>query len=169
MRINEGVEWSAHVCAVLAALPPDCGLTAAALAEFHELPPSYMAKQLQALSKAGVVSSLRGARGGYRLARRASEISLWDIAVAIEGAERGFRCAEIRQRGPCRSPPESCERPCAIAASFWAAEHAYRERLRATTVRDMVREVVRGADDAYRLRFSAWLAGAVKRQTARGA
>ncbi len=167
MRISEGVEWASHVCAVMAALPPGCGLTAAALAQFHELPPSYMAKQLQALSKAGVVMSLRGARGGYRLARRASDITLWDIAAAIEGSERGFRCAEIRQRGPCRSSPQSCERPCAIAASFWAAEHAFRESLRSVTIRDIVRDVVKGADEAYRLKFSAWLAGAVKRQTSR--
>ncbi|MGH6987959.1 MAG: RrF2 family transcriptional regulator [Caulobacteraceae bacterium] len=168
MRLTEGVEWAAHACAVLAALPEGRGLTAAALAAFHELPPSYMAKQLQALSRAGVVTSLRGTRGGYRLARRASDVSLWEIAAAIEGAEPGFRCSEIRRKGPCRSSPESCRRPCPVAASFWAAEGAYRESLRARSVADIVREVAKGADEAYLRRLSAWIAGAVRKQ-ARGA
>lgn len=162
MRMNEGVEWAVHACAVLAAVPPGRGLTSAALAAFHELPPSYMAKQLQALSKAGVVTSVRGARGGYRLARRASDISLWEVAAAIEGEDRGFRCSEIRRKGPCASPPQSCKKPCAVAASFWAAEDAYRENLRGRTVADIVREVSRGADDSYGQKFSAWLAAALR-------
>ncbi|HEY3887674.1 MAG TPA: Rrf2 family transcriptional regulator [Caulobacteraceae bacterium] len=161
MRLNEGVEWAAHACAVLAALPQGRGLTAATLAAFHELPPSYMAKQLQALAKAGVVTSLRGARGGYRLARRPSDISLWEVAAAIEGEDRGFRCSEIRRKGPCASSPQSCKTPCAVAASFWAAEDAYRESLRRCTVADIVREVLKGSDEAYGRRFSAWLATAL--------
>jgi Rrf2 family protein len=162
MRLSEGVEWAAHACAVLATLPEGRGLTAAALAAFHELPPSYMAKQLQALSKAGVVTSLRGARGGYRLAREASNISLWDIAVAIEGPEHGFRCAEIRRKGPCRSSARSYRKPCPIAATFWAAENAYRESLRGRSVADMVREVSKSVDAAYARRFGAWIAEALK-------
>jgi Rrf2 family protein len=162
MRLNEGVEWAAHACAVLAALPQGRGLTAATLAAFHELPPSYMAKQLQALAKAGVVTSLRGARGGYRLARRPSDISLWEIAAAIEGEDRGFRCSEIRRKGPCAASSQSCKKPCAVAASFWAAEDAYRESLRSRTVADIVREVLRDSDAAYGRRFSAWLAAALR-------
>jgi Rrf2 family protein len=160
--LNEGVEWAAHACAVLAALPRGRGLTAAKLAAFHELPPSYMAKQLQALAKAGVVTSLRGARGGYRLARRPSDISLWDVAAAIEGEDRSFRCNEIRRKGPCAPSPQSCKKPCAVAASFWAAEDAYRASLRSRTVADIVREVLRDSDEAYGRIFSAWLAAALR-------
>jgi Rrf2 family protein len=165
MRMSTGVEWAAHACALLATLPEDRGLPAAALAAFHDLPPSYMAKQLQALSKAGLVRSLRGPRGGYRLARPAGAITLWDVAAAIEGSERGFVCQEIRRRGPCRSSPESCRTPCAIAAAFWAGEEAYREKLRSRRIGDLVREVARGADEPWRRRFSAWMAGAMSRES----
>ena len=67
MRMSEGVEWTAHACVLLAALPPGIGLPANALAEFHELAPAYMAKHMQALARAGIVQSIRGAGGGYRL------------------------------------------------------------------------------------------------------
>ena len=50
MRMSEGVEWTAHACVLLAALPPGIGLPANALAEFHELAPAYMAKHMQALA-----------------------------------------------------------------------------------------------------------------------
>ena len=75
MRMSEGVEWTAHACVLLAALPPGVGLPAAALAEFHYLAPAYMAKHMQALARAGVVESIRGAGGGYRLARPAGEVT----------------------------------------------------------------------------------------------
>src|SRR5690349_24759448 len=95
MKMSEGVEWTAHACALVAALPPGVGLPANALAEFHELAPAYMAKHMQALARAGVVESVRGAGGGYRLAKKSQDVTLWDIYQAIEGEEPAFRCSEI--------------------------------------------------------------------------
>ena len=44
---------------------------------------------LQALSRAGLLESLRGPRGGYRLARRPREIRLWEVVAGGEEAEAG--------------------------------------------------------------------------------
>ena len=134
MQISKGVEWACHAAALMAALPSDKALSADALARYHEVPAAYMAKQLQALSKAGLVHSSRGARGGYRLAKAPAEISLWDIMAAIEGHKSAFRCMEIRQNGPCPAKKDSCKTPCAIAASFSAAETAFRDSLRGVTL-----------------------------------
>ena len=60
MRMNQGVEWAIHACALLAPLWPQRGLSLAALAEFHGVPGAYMAKQMQLLSKAGLVRTSRG-------------------------------------------------------------------------------------------------------------
>lgn len=157
MRMSEGVEWAAHACAVLATLPPGRGLPAVTLAGFHELPPDYMAKHLQALARAGLVASLRGARGGYRLARPPAEISLWDITAAIEGGERAFRCQDIVRRGPCAGLGGDSSGPCPIAAAFWAAEDAYRDALRGRTVADLTLQVGAGKDEQWRRRYAAWL------------
>ena len=129
MKMNAGVEWAVHACGLLAGLAENKGLPAEALAAYFDLPPAYMAKQMQALSKAGLVVSHRGKAGGYRLARVPAEISLWDIMAAVEGSQPAFRCTEIRQRGPCGQNAGSCKRPCPINRAFLAAEERYRAAL----------------------------------------
>lgn len=134
MQISKGVEWAAHAAALMAALPEGRALRADALARYHEVPAAYMAKQLQALSKADIVTSTRGARGGYRLAKKPADISLLHILTAIEGTTPAFRCTEIRQNGPCPARQENCKTPCIIAKSFHAAEQAFRDSLKDVTL-----------------------------------
>lgn len=157
MKTLEGVEWAAHACAVLAALAPGASLNAAALAGFHELPPAYMAKHLQALVRAGVLTASRGGRGGYKLARPADDISLWDIQAAIEGAQPSFRCQDIRKRGPC-ARHTSPETPCEIACAFVAAETAYRTYLKAISVAEIARQVAARYGRDGRSAFAGWAA-----------
>jgi Rrf2 family protein len=156
MKLSEGVEWSCHACAVLAGLPQGVALSASALAAFHELPPAYMAKHLQALSRAGIVHSVRGVGGGYQLARPANEISLWDVRQAIEGTTPDFRCREIRRNGPC-SEFGAPSRPCNVAAAFWAAERSYQQSLQSVSVAHIALGVAKlyGAKGA--ARFQAWV------------
>jgi Rrf2 family protein len=139
MRLGDGVEWALHSCTLLALLPPDATMPAARLAEFHGVPPAYLAKQLQALSQAGIVESVAGRRGGYRLARAAEDITLLAIVEAVEGRAPAFRCAEIRQRGPAAAAPEEYRSVCAIARAMYQAEAAWRAELRGQTVADIVR------------------------------
>jgi len=154
--MNEGVEWAAHACALLALLPEGKALSAAALAEFHELPRAYMAKHMQALAKAGVVVSIKGPRGGYRLARPADAVSLWDVRVAIEGPGPDFRCQEIRRNGPC--PSHDTGKPCTIAKAFWDAERAYQAQARSVAIADIVASLAAGVNPARAERFNTWLA-----------
>lgn len=157
MQISKGVEWAAHACALMCALPPGRGLKAEALARFHDVPGAYMAKQMQALSRAGLVHSARGKQGGYRLARSAEQISLWDIMSAIEGRTPAFTCTEIRQNGPCGARPEECVRKCAIAAAFHAAEAAFRKHLEATTLAEIAVGVVAESPTEHLRDVSEWL------------
>jgi Rrf2 family protein len=157
MKMSDGVEWTAHACALLAAMPSGVGLPANALAEFHALAPAYMAKHMQALARAGVVESVRGASGGYRLARPAAEISLWDIVEAIEGDEPAFRCSEIRQQGPCSNPQGDFRRPCEIHAAFGKAEMAWRAHLKSVSLGDIAAEVVRKSSAQKRAAIAAWV------------
>jgi Rrf2 family protein len=155
MKMSEGVEWTAHACALLAALPRGVGLPAAALAEFHYLAPAYMAKHMQALARAGVVESIRGAGGGYRLARPGKDISLWDVLEAIEGEEAPFRCTEIRQQGPCAG--SDFRKPCEITSVFRRAEAAWKAELKSVSLADIAAEVGRKATPARRAQITQWL------------
>jgi Rrf2 family protein len=157
MKMSEGVEWTAHACTLLAALPPNVGLPASALAEFHRLAPAYMAKHMQALARAGVVESVRGAGGGYRLARPPSDITLWDIVEAIEGEEHSFRCSEIRRDGPCVNSSMDFRKPCEIHAAFSKAEIAWRAELKSVTLLDIAKDVGRRSTPQTRGIMRQWL------------
>lgn len=143
MRLGQGVEWALHCCSVLAGVPPERVVPAAKLAELHDVPPAYLAKHLQALSAAGIVESVAGPRGGYRLARPAEEVTVLDVVLAVEGDEPAFACTEIRQSGPTACAPSAYPKPCGIARIMWAAEDAWRESLGAHTVADLLRGALR--------------------------
>lgn len=157
MKMSEGIEWTAHACALLASLPKGTGLPASALAEFHTLAPAYMAKHMQALARAGVVESIRGAGGGYRLARPPRDISLWDIVAAIEGEEPAFRCAEIRQQGPCAPPQGDFRKPCEIHSAFARAENVWRIELKSVSLAEIAAEVARKTTPQKRALFTQWI------------
>ena len=158
MKIGKGVEWAAHTCALLAALPPGAALSGEALAAFLGVPMPYLAKQLQALSRAGIVTAKRGAAGGYRLAGPPESFSLWDVTAAIEGTAPSFRCTEVRRNGPCGASPAECSRPCPIAASFRRAEAVYREALTAVRLTDIIAGVTKEANATRKKRIREWLA-----------
>jgi Rrf2 family protein len=157
MRMSQGVEWAVHACAVLASLPSGRGLSLAALAEFHGVPPAYMAKQMQLLSKAWIVRTSRGKTGGYALARPAGEITLWDVTKALNGTQPLFRCSEIRQNGPCAAPRADCRRPCQIAAAFAAAEAAWRSELQVVTIADLAADFAAEASPGHIADIVGWL------------
>ena len=156
MKLSETVEWAAHACVVLAALPSDRALSGAALATFYDLPPAYMAKTLQSLARAGLVTAVRGVNGGYRLARPATEISLWQVRAAITGEGPQFRCADIRNRGPC-APEQRGAGACSVASAFWQAEAAYKEVLDRATIADLAVRTARQVAPADLNRFTQWL------------
>ncbi|MGP0031584.1 MAG: RrF2 family transcriptional regulator [Acidimicrobiales bacterium] len=164
MRMGEGVEWAAHCAVLLAALPEDACLPAARLAEYHGVPTPYLAKSLQALTRAGVVESTTGRHGGYRLARPASEITLLQVVQAIEGDQPAFRCTEIRRRGPSAVGARAYASTCGIAAAMWRAEDAWRQELSATTIADIARLVMDQAPRAALARGGVWLTGVVSRR-----
>jgi len=138
LKLGDGVEQAIHSVGMLAGLSGDGVLSAAALAEFHGASTSYLLKHLQALSGAGILQTVPGPRGGYRLARRTDEITLLDIVLAVEGPASAFRCKEIRQRGPNPLPQTSFTRPCGINAAMLRAERAYRAELAKTTIADIL-------------------------------
>ena len=159
MKLSDGLEWALHCCTVLGSLPPDVALPAGRLAEFHAVPPAYLAKQLQAMSRAGLVETTPGRRGGYRLARPAAEITLLDVVTAIEGNEPAFRCTEIRQQGPSAVGPEQYVRPCGIARAMWRAETAWRDELRRITIGDLVAELETTVSKEQQDRAVEWVVG----------
>ncbi|MCY0953998.1 Rrf2 family transcriptional regulator [Streptomyces sp. H27-S2] len=169
--MSEGVEWALHSCVNLAWSGPGRAVSAARLAAWHDLPAAYLNKQLQALARAGIVTSSPGPRGGFRLARPLADISLMDVVAAVEGTDEAFRCAEIRRRGPGGVPaaqpgepdgtpvpaPPAPAAACAIAHAMTRAELAWRQALAAQDLDGIRRQAEAQAPEAP-ARLRAWLA-----------
>lgn len=85
MKLTRGGEYG--IRGVLYLAHQDNGKVSmlSAIAKAQDVPPRFLAKIFQALAKAGIVRSHRGAKGGFSLARPAVEITIKDVIEAIEG------------------------------------------------------------------------------------
>lgn len=83
--------------------------TAREIAERHGLPQSLLMNVLKSLSQSDLVASTRGAKGGYKLGKGPTEITLAAIISAVEGPVKFVQCA-THQDGddPACDIMESC-------------------------------------------------------------
>ncbi|RIK85527.1 MAG: transcriptional regulator [Planctomycetota bacterium] len=63
------------------------------IAERHGIPATFLVQILHELRRAGLVTSTRGASGGYRLSKPPAEITLADVVDVFESAEEPATCA----------------------------------------------------------------------------
>lgn len=106
--------------------------TAAGLAGSTDIPASYVPQVMGDLVRAGLVANRRGRRGGYRLGRAPSEISLLAIVEAVEGDGRRRTC--VLRGGACRR-----DGACDVHEAFSAAQEALRHRLASVSLDDVTR------------------------------
>jgi len=162
MRLSEGVEWGLHCLAILGGLPEGGTLPGRVLAEFHGVSPTYLLKHLKTLTEAGLVESVPGPRGGFRLAKPPETITLLDTVIAIDGEAAAFRCTEIRQRSPVRRSATAFALPCPVKVAMLKADAAWRAALASQTLADIIGAVTRIADQEGLRRNAEWLAERVR-------
>lgn len=71
------------------------------IAERQGLSERYLEQLMALLKKNGIVKSIRGASGGYSLAKPASEISVGDILRALEGNLEPVDCGGLNPEEGC--------------------------------------------------------------------
>ena len=92
LRISKLTDYGTVILACLAATPAQ-RLTATEVAERTRLGLPTVSKLLKSFHRAGLLTSTRGARGGYQLARPAAAISAAAIIDAIEGPVAITECS----------------------------------------------------------------------------
>lgn len=101
MEISAKGDYAIRALTVLAAAGGS-PMTAAQLAEAQGIPPGFLQGILRRLRHRGLLSSHRGAEGGYRLARPAGQITVADVLRAIDGplaAVRGQPTEDVEYAG----------------------------------------------------------------------
>ncbi|MGN6512345.1 MAG: SUF system Fe-S cluster assembly regulator [Lysobacteraceae bacterium] len=130
LRVTRLTDYATVVLTVLAARPGEV-LNAPALAELAGLELPTVAKLLKPLAQAGLVEGLRGANGGYRLARPADGISLFEIVEAMEGPLGMTECS--LHAGSC-----GIESSCGVRANWRRINDVVADALRGVSLAQML-------------------------------
>ena len=110
-----------------------------AVAEAEALPLSYLEHLVAKLRQAGLVSSVRGAHGGYRLAKPAAEIAMLDVVQALEGPIAPMECFHADPEGRVLCSHESDgDRACATKFLWTRVHGGVTKALAGTTLADLV-------------------------------
>jgi Rrf2 family protein len=85
MQLTRAADYATRVMVYLAAQPENRRIFLPALAEATAVPSSFLSKVLQALSRAGMVSSRRGQQGGFQILPRGRNSTVRTVVEAIDG------------------------------------------------------------------------------------
>ncbi len=99
MELTRKGEYAIRGILYLASQPRGKVVLVSEIAESAEVPRSFLSKIFQSFAKTGLVSSYRGAGGGFVLARPASQITLREVVEAVEGPIVPNRC--LIGKGTC--------------------------------------------------------------------
>jgi Rrf2 family protein len=119
----------------LAELPPGQVASARWIARVSGAPIALLMNVMKELAAAGYVESLRGARGGYRLARLPGQINLADVVTSIEGPLRLSECV-IDKAGERECTLQDMAR-CPVADPVHRVQRKLRDFLRKVTLSDI--------------------------------
>lgn len=89
MHLNKTTRYGLFAALEMARRPAPRTVTAATVADSHGVPAAVMAKVFQELVRSGIAVGTRGTRGGYRLSRGASQISVLDVIEVFEPPRQG--------------------------------------------------------------------------------
>jgi Rrf2 family protein len=117
------------------ALRGDRGTSASAreISEAYDIPLELLAKVLQRLVRTKLLVSVQGTRGGYRLGRPSTSISVADVIQAVDGPVTVTAC----------SPDDhACDQysKCSIRDPLWKIKGRILEMLSTVTVAEMARD-----------------------------
>lgn len=129
MKFSKATDYALHTMLFLTAATPQKPVGVQRLAEQQKVSPTYLSKILTKLVKAGMIESITGMNGGYRLKRNWEDISFLDIIQAIEGSASLFDCSV--DHGP----------DCPIQKVVLAAEGKMEEHLRNQKMSDLVQKM----------------------------
>ena len=119
VRVSAKADYAISAAVELAAAG-DGPVKGERIAQAQQIPPNFLENILADLRNAGLVSSRRGAEGGYWLARPADEISLADVIRAVDGPlanVRGVRSEQVEYDGQRRARCATSGSRCARASA----------------------------------------------------
>ena len=131
IRLNKMTDYAVVMLSHLA-VDVDRVVTATELARGSVLPLPSVSKLMKQLSRAGILTSQRGASGGYRLGRAPKDISIADIVTILEGPIALTACIEGADTS-CDAIPQ-----CSLSGHWNQVNHAIQVALDSVSLADLI-------------------------------
>ena len=131
IRLNKMTDYAVVMLSHLA-VDVDRVVTATELARGSVLPLPSVSKLMKQLSRAGILTSQRGASGGYRLGRAPKDIAIADIVTILEGPIALTACIEGADTS-CDAIPQ-----CSLSGHWNQVNHAIQVALDSVSLADLL-------------------------------
>ncbi|MBR3762607.1 MAG: Rrf2 family transcriptional regulator [Lachnospiraceae bacterium] len=132
MMISTKGRYALRVMLDLASQPAEEYISLKAISDRQEVSMKYLEAIVANLSKAGMLASLRGKSGGYRLNKDASAYSVGDVLRAAEGELNTVNCLE-ESKGGCNRAGE-----CLTLPLWQKLDQIVADYLDSVTLRDLL-------------------------------
>ena len=133
MRLSRNAHYAIRTVIDLALR--DRGVSAE-IARRQGIPQPYMAKIVHGLSKAGILRTYRGTRGGVELAKAAGAVTLREVVEATEGPIALNLCVVW---GDCR-----CLQPCPLRATLARLQTVMEREMESVTIEQLAQRLPAG-------------------------
>lgn len=143
LQLTRGSEYGIRAMMYLAGKEPGTVCSLRDVGQEEDIPESFLAKVFQRLTRAGLVASHRGARGGFTLLRPPGEITVAAIIQAVDGPV---------SLNPCVLWPETCGlvNQCTMHPYWVRAQEVMMGVLEEATLADLAPAAGRSAREAAR-------------------
>lgn len=132
MKFSKATNYALHSLVHLAMENSSEAIRVEDLAERQQLSPTYLSKILTKLTKANMIESTPGVKGGYRLAKPASECTFLEVIEVIEREDSLLKCT-INNHA-------QWNKTCLIERAMFDVEEQMKQALQKKTIADIVKQ-----------------------------
>ncbi|MDD3469809.1 MAG: Rrf2 family transcriptional regulator [Thermoguttaceae bacterium] len=131
MKISTRGRYGVRILLDLALHEQDSPRMIREIAVSQKISEKYISRLIIELRRAGLVQSVRGSRGGYRLARQPSDLTLLEVIETMEGPIHLVECL---------TTPEYCQQAddCVARVVWDLVNHDIRQKLASITLQDLL-------------------------------
>lgn len=134
MKFSTKSTYGLRALIFVANQPAKDSVPLSAIAEAEKISLKYLEIIFAGLKKANLVKSTQGASGGYRLARSAQDISVFEIIKALEKNMNVFHCVDEQGKIYCS---QACH--CGVTLVLAKVQQAVNQSLKAIRLSDLVK------------------------------
>jgi Rrf2 family protein len=139
MLFSTKAEYGIRLMVELGRTADSSPVSLSAVADAEMLPLSYLEHLVAKLREADLVTSTRGAHGGYQLARPPEEIEMLEVVEALEGAIAPMECFHEEREGKVLCSHEGdAGRACATKVLWTRVQGGVTKALAGTTLAELV-------------------------------